>query len=98
MGIEACVNLEELTYYPYRRKSSRANAGAVVNLYGFEVTCVTTDTSANSGVSLTFYDAKNREDPEKWRAAMQSEFDALTKLGAWELFRLPPDRKLIETE
>lgn len=98
MEIEAGVNLEELTYYPYRRRSSRANAGAGVNRYGFEVACVTTDTSGNNDVPLTFDDAMNREDAGKWRAALQSEFDALTKMGTWELVRLPPDRKLIKTK
>lgn len=98
MEIQAGANLEEMTSYPYRRRSSRANARAGVIRHGFGVACVTTDTSGNNDLPLTFNDAMNREDAGKWRAALQSVFDALTQVGTWELARLPPDRKLIKTK
>lgn len=88
----------ELTYYPYRKRSSRPNDRAVVNRYGFEVASVTTNTYGNNDAHFTFDVATNPKNAGMWTAALQSDFDALTKMCTWELVRLPPERKQITTE
>lgn len=55
-------------------------------------------TNYGSSVPLTYKDAVNSADSEKWETAMKSEMTSLQKHGTWSLQKLPPGRKAVENK
>ena len=52
-------------------------------------------TSIVEGEPVSFKQALESLDKEKWRVAMNSELESLQKRGTWELVKLPPGKNLV---
>lgn len=100
-NIEESDSIDDLTYHPGIRRTTRRTAGVPPERYGSDVVCLVTDSTLNAdnvNVPVSYNAALNCGQSMAWWRAMEDEMAALSKNETWTLVPLPMGRKPIKTK
>ena len=93
-------NMDDLTYHPNLRRSTRQTAGVPPQRFDFSNVCLVTEvllSIESVEAPFSYEEAMDSSDKDSWTRAMSEEFEALNTKCVWSLVPLPAHRKPIKT-